>query len=123
VVSFGIVRAEAARSADRPTSDLTAYDLYLRACSLHPSNPQALAFVEQAIARDAHYGAALAFAASCCMHLASDASAPDRDANRQKGIAFGHRALEVARSDPGVLAGAAYALACFGEDIDAMIVQ
>jgi hypothetical protein len=33
-----------------------------------------------------------------------------------------HRALEVARNDPAVLADAAYALACFGEDIDAMIV-
>jgi hypothetical protein len=30
--------------------------------------------------------------------------------------------LEAARNDPGVLAVAAYALACFGEDIDAMIV-
>jgi len=30
--------------------------------------------------------------------------------------------LEVARNDPGVLADAAYALACFGEDLDAMIV-
>jgi adenylate cyclase len=30
--------------------------------------------------------------------------------------------LEVATNDPGVLADAAYALACFGEDIDAMIV-
>ena len=30
--------------------------------------------------------------------------------------------MEVARNDPGVLADAAYALACFGEDIDAMIV-
>jgi adenylate cyclase len=49
-----------------------------------------------------------------CLH-------PDRDANRQKGIDFGRRALEAAENEPGVLADAAYALACFGEDVDAMI--
>jgi adenylate cyclase len=46
--------------------------------------------------------------------------APDRGANRQKGIEFARRALAVSGDDPGVLANAAYALACFGEDIDAM---
>ena len=56
------------------------------------------------------------------MQLATDASALDRNATRQKGIDFGHRALEVAENAPGVLADAAYALACFGEDIAAMIV-
>jgi len=68
------------------------------------------------------YGPALGFAAVCCMQLASDGSDPDRNAIRHKGIDFGRRALEVAENAPGVLADAAYALACFGEDIDAMIV-
>ncbi|HEU0217253.1 MAG TPA: tetratricopeptide repeat protein [Stellaceae bacterium] len=82
---------------------------------------QALALLEEAIARDPCYGPALGFAATCCMQLSSDASASDRDAIREKGIDFGHRALGVAGSAPGVLADAAYALACFGEDIHAMI--
>jgi hypothetical protein len=76
--------------------------------------------VEQAIARDAHYGAALGRVAVCCMHLVSDDSAPDRDANRQKGTDFARRVLEVAGNEPGVLAEAAYVLACFGDDIKAM---
>jgi adenylate cyclase len=76
--------------------------------------------VEQAIARDPHYGAALGRAAVCCMHLASANSAPDREANRQKGIDFARRALQVAGNEPGVLADTAYVLACFGEDINAM---
>ena len=76
--------------------------------------------LEEAIARDPHYGPALALAAVWCMTLVSDGSSPDREANRQKGIDFARRALEVAENDPGVLADAAYALACFGEDIDAM---
>src|ERR1051326_3910809 len=54
------------------------------------------------------------------MHLVSDGSAPDRDSTRRKGIEAGRRALEVARDDPCALADAAYALACFGEDLDAM---
>jgi tetratricopeptide (TPR) repeat protein len=127
VIEPALQAAEAARSANRPTSDLSAYDAYLRAYAMYSTSHrrqirQALALLEEAIARDPQYGPALGFAANCCMHLASDASAPDRDANRQKGIDFGHRALEVARNEPGVLADAAYALACFGEDIDAMIV-
>jgi len=127
VIEPALQAAESARSAHRPTSDLSAYDAYLRAYAMYSTSHrrqmrQALALLEEAIARDPQYGPALGFAATCCMHLASEASAPDRDANRQKGIDFGHRALEVARNDPGVLADAAYALACFGEDIDAMIV-
>ena len=127
VIEPALQAAETARSANRPTSDLTAYDLYLRACAMYwASHPrqvrQALALLEEAIARDPHYGPALGFAARCCMHLTGEASAPDRDATRRKGIDLGHRALGVARDDPGVLADAAFALVSFGEDIDAMIV-
>jgi tetratricopeptide (TPR) repeat protein len=77
--------------------------------------------LEEAIARDPQFGPALAFAACCYMHLVSG-DAPDREGSRRKGIEVAHRALEVARNDPAVLADAAYALACFGEDIDAMMV-
>ena len=82
---------------------------------------QALALLEEAIARDPQYGPALGFAAFCCMQLTSDAAAPDRDTTRQKGIDFGRRAVELADDAAGVLADAAMALASFGEDIDAMI--
>jgi tetratricopeptide (TPR) repeat protein len=56
------------------------------------------------------------------MQLATDTATPDRDVIRQKGIDFGHRALALSESAPGALADVAFALACFGEDIDAMIV-
>jgi adenylate cyclase len=126
VIEPALQAAETARSANRPTNDLTAYDLYLRAYSLYSASHQrqmrqALALLEEAIARDPQYGPALAFAAYCCMQLVSDAADPDRDATRQKGIEFGRRAVELAENVPGVLADAAMALASFGEDIDAMI--
>jgi len=126
VIEPALQAAEAVRSANRPTSDLTAYDLYLRAYAMYSASHQrhmrqALALLEEAIARDPQYGPALGFAAFCCMQLASDAAAPDRDATRQKGVDFGRRAVELAENTPGVLANAAMALAFFGEDIDAMI--
>jgi tetratricopeptide (TPR) repeat protein len=126
VIEPALQAAETARSANRPTNDLNAYDLYLRAYAMYfASHPrrmrETLTLVEEAIACDPQYGPALGLAARCCMHLATDASAPDRDVTRQKGIDFGRRALEAAGNEPGVLADAAYALACFGEDIDAMI--
>jgi TolB-like protein len=123
VIEPALRAAEAARSASRRTSDLTAYDLYLRAgamCSTYRLR-QALALLEEAIARDPRYGPALGLAAQCCQHLATNFNAPDRDAIRPKGIGFGRRAIEVAGDDPGVLANAAMALAVLGEDLDAMI--
>jgi TolB-like protein/class 3 adenylate cyclase len=119
VIEPALQAAETARSAHRPTRDLSAYDLYLRALAMSPT-PQAFQVLEEAIARDPHYGPALALGASWSMNLVSDGAAPDRDANRQKGIGFARRALAVAGNDPGVLADAASALACFGEDIVAM---
>src|SRR5438874_541794 len=52
--------AETARSANRPTDDLTAYDLYLRAYAMYWSSARraadALRLLEQAIARDPDFG-------------------------------------------------------------------
>jgi TolB-like protein len=126
VVEPALQAAETVRSARRPTSDLSAYELYLRACAIYfPSHRQmreALALLEAAVRRDPQYGAALGLAGLCCTHLATDASALDREAIRQKGIEFGRRAVEAAGDDPGLLADAALTLAVFGEDIDAMML-
>ena len=123
VIEPALQAAETARSASRRTSDLSAYDLYLRAYALYSTRQvrQALALLEEAIARDPYYGPALGLAAQCCQHLATNFNASDRDAIRPKGIDFGRRAVEVAGDDPGVLADAAMALAVLGEDLDAMI--
>jgi adenylate cyclase len=125
VIEPTLQAAEAARSANRPTSDLTAYDLYLRAYPTLWSSarqiPQALRLLEQAIARDPHYGPALAVAALCCFRLLYDERSEDREADHLKGADYARRALEAAGDDPGVLANAAYALAFFGEDIGAMM--
>jgi TolB-like protein/class 3 adenylate cyclase len=125
VIEPALQAAEMRRSADRPTNDLTAYDLYLRAFATYFSSarqiPEALRFVEQAIERDRHFGPALAWAALCCHRLVYDNRSADPKTDRLKGVDFARRALEVGGDDPGVLANAPFALAYFGEDIDAMM--
>jgi TolB-like protein len=124
VIEPALQAAETARSATRPTNDLTAYDLYLRAYAMFWSSaqvPEALRLMEQAIARDPSYGPALAWAAQCCFRLLVDGRSEDPAADRLKGVDFARRALEVARDDPVVLANAAEPLAHSGEDIGAMI--
>ncbi len=122
VIEPALQAAETARSAARPTADLTAYDLYLRGYAMFFSSaqriPEALRLMEQGIARDPHYGAALAWAAYCCMWQVFN----DRNEHyRSKGADFARRALEVAGDDPAVLANTAFALAYLGEDIGAAL--
>jgi len=125
VIEPALQDAEARRSANRPTNDLTAYDLYLRAYAMYLSSarqiPEALRLMEQAIERDPRYGPALAWAAFCCYRLLLDGRSEDREADCLKGTEFARRALEVAGDDPVTLANAAVALAYFGEDIGAMM--
>jgi adenylate cyclase len=114
--------AETARATARPTNDLTAYDLYLRAYAIGLSSTrEALRLLEQAIQRDPCYGRALALAAFCCFRLLHDGRSEDREADGLKGADLARRALEVAGNDPSILTTAAVALAYFGEDIGAMI--
>ena len=125
VIEPTLQAAETARAASRPTDDLTAYDLYLRAYAMvlasTKQTPDALRLMEQAIERDPRYGPALAWAAYCCFRLVGDGRSQDRDGDRRKGIDFARRALEVASDDPNVLVNAALVLAYFDEDISAMI--
>ena len=125
VIEPELQAAEITRSAARPTTDLTAYDTYLRAYptvwSAARQIPDALRLLEQAIARDPRYGPALAVAASCCFRLVIDGRSQDPAADRLKGKDFARRALQVAGDDPAVLVNSAIALAFFGEHIGAML--
>ena len=125
VIEPALQAAETARSANRQTNDLTAYDLYLRAYAMYLSStrqiPEALYLMEQAIQRDPHYGPALAWGAFLCHRLLLDGRSEDRDADRLKCADFARRALELAGDDPAILANAANALGYLGEDIGAVL--
>jgi adenylate cyclase len=86
VIEPALQAAESARSAGRPTADLTAYDLHLRAYAMYLSSasqtPQAVRLLEQAIARDPRYGPALASVAHCCFRRHQDRRSEDREADR-----------------------------------------
>jgi adenylate cyclase len=118
--------AETACAARRPTNDLTAYDLYLRANALALSSsahiPEALRLLGKAIERDPSYGPALALAAVCYDRLIAEDQSRDPGADSRKGAELARRALQAAGEDPGVLANAALALTYFGEDINAMML-
>jgi TolB-like protein/class 3 adenylate cyclase len=117
---------ETARSVSRPTNDLTAYDLYLRAWHNALSYDkgridQAIDLLEGATARDPGYGPALALAAYCHQQLQISGWAEDREANRRTAIGLARRAVQVATDDPTALGQAALVLGYFGEDIDAAL--
>jgi adenylate cyclase len=124
VIEPALQAAETARSAGRPTADLTAYDLYLRAYAMVISSatevPEALSLLQQAIERDPRYGPALALAAVCHLRFVMD-SGDDPDGDSHRSVELARRALQLTTDDPGTLANAAYALAYFGEDIGAMM--
>jgi adenylate cyclase len=125
VIEPALQSAETAHSANRPTNDLTAYDLYLRAYAMFMSSaalfPEALRLLERAIERDPCYGPALALAGACYMRLAMDDRSEDRETDGRKGTDLARRALQVASDDPGVLVNAAAVMAFFGEDIGGLI--
>jgi TolB-like protein/tetratricopeptide (TPR) repeat protein len=125
VIEPMLLAAETARSFNRPTGDLAAYDLYLRAFAMYLSSarqiPAALGLLEQAITRDPDYAPALALAGFCHGRLPVDGRSDRPATDRRKGIDFSRRALEAARDDPAVLVNVAHAMAHFGEDIGAAL--
>jgi TolB-like protein len=126
VIEPTLQAAEVRRSAHRPTSDLTAYDLYLRALP-HAGSPEpdritlAVELLQQAIDRDPNYAQALVLAAHCYYQMDINGSAEDRETGRREAIVLSRRALRNAPDDPGVLANAAMVLGYYGEDLDVAI--
>jgi TolB-like protein len=126
VIEPTLQAAEVRRSTARPATDLTAYDLYLRAlATFYPITKEgllkALELLEQALAIDRHCGPALSLAAMCQMRLVRESWAEEPNAASRAGVDLSRRALQVAGDDPSILANAAFVLANFGEDIGAMI--
>jgi TolB-like protein/Tfp pilus assembly protein PilF len=126
VIEPTLQAAEIRRSAERPTHDFTAYELYLRALALAfnwEKNGifQALQLLEQAIERDPCYGTALVEAAFRHYEIHVSGWSEEPESNRQKAMELARRALQVAGDDPNVLCEAAFALGYFGEEIDIAI--
>src|ERR1700732_2866965 len=107
VIEPALQAAEMRRSAARPTADLSAYDLYLRALAIFfPITKErvfeALGLLEQAIAIDRHYGPALGWAALCHLRLVSDGWAEEPETIRRKGIDLARQVLGGGGREPSV---------------------
>jgi TolB-like protein/class 3 adenylate cyclase/tetratricopeptide (TPR) repeat protein len=126
VIEPALQAAEVRRTADRPTNDLTAHDLYLRALATINRQTKertlnALGLIEQAIAIDRHYGPALGWAAHCQMRLNINGWTDEPEIARRRAIDLARQALQVGGNDPDSLVNAAFVLARFGEDIGSMM--
>jgi TolB-like protein len=124
VIEPALQAAEIRRSAERPTSDLTAYDLYLRALPRYEAAEknqtiEALELLGQAIERDPHYSLALALASQCHAHLHVSGWTDDPGLHRRRAVDLAQRALRGAGDDPNTLGRAAHALGYSGGDLDA----
>jgi TolB-like protein/class 3 adenylate cyclase/Flp pilus assembly protein TadD len=120
VIEPALRAAEIQRSSHRPTQDLTAYDLYLRALPEAGSHEKhrirrALELVGKAVERDPQYSPALALAAHC-HHQLRDAG--EGETHRDPALDFARRALQGAPDDPEVLAVAAFLLGIYGDDTE-----
>ena len=126
IIEPALQAAEIRRSAGRPTSDLTAYDLYLRALAAYFPIAQrriaaALELLNRAIEIDPNYGPALSWAAVYHWQCVTDGWAEHPEVGRSKAVDLARRALDATQNDPGVLANVSFVLANFGADIGAMI--
>ena len=99
VIEPALQAAEMRRSAGRPTTDLSAYDLYLRSlATFFPTTKKrvlkALSLLDWALAIDPNYAPALSWAATCHLQLIRDGWAGDPDASRRKADDLARQSLE-----------------------------
>jgi adenylate cyclase len=115
-ISPALERAEMARSRQKPTENLQAYDYYLRAPACiylqkKDANYEAVDLLDKAIGLDPVFALAFAQAATCYTQRKTWrwSADPARDVVEAEKLA--RRALELDRNDPTVLAYAGWALA------------
>jgi TolB-like protein/class 3 adenylate cyclase len=126
VIEATVQSVEIRRSAERPTLDLNAYDLYLRALPNCYSYDQdrirsALALLERAIQRDPHFGPALGLAAVCYHHLHRFANSEEAQIHGQAALQLARGALKASPDDPGTICNVAFILSYFGDDMNSAI--
>jgi adenylate cyclase len=120
-----LLDTEIRRVADHPTADMTAYSLYLRALPLirawaREPNSEAIALLQQAIARDPNYGPAIASLALCHSQNFSGGWGESAAVESERGTTLARRAIETAPGDSVTVTMAAGALLNLGSDANAL---
>jgi adenylate cyclase len=111
-------QSEIERASCKPTANLTAYDLYLRALALRyqyteESMREAIALLQRALAIDPSYAPAAALIGSCRLNLRAHGLGKVSDAEVGEAVRLARRAIEAANNDPDALWMAAHTLAFF----------
>lgn len=127
MIAPALKSVEVDRARRKPTTNLTAYYLYLRALprfrSSRKANEEALNLLRRAVELDSSYPTAHALAARCFQfQLMFDWRPPD-DPGFAEGIRFAHRAIEIGKDDSEALWMAALALVHLSGEIDHVLAQ
>jgi adenylate cyclase len=120
-----IERAEIDRAVRKPTSNLTAYDFYLRGLASSYARPVTRAstqetcdYLQRAIDIDQNFASALAYLAVIGGRRQLSGWADDPVANARDCVALARRALAIDRTDPDVLINAAWPIGYLGRFIE-----
>ncbi|SDR63359.1 Tetratricopeptide repeat-containing protein [Rhizobiales bacterium GAS113] len=119
-------QAEIERARTKPTENLNAYDLYLRALphyyAVTPTgNEEALGLLRRAIKLDPDYVVAKAFAAHCIQQRDNQFGIIQSQDQIDEGIRLAREALDAGRDDPRALLHAGLALVYLAQDWEAAI--
>lgn len=114
-----LLRSEIERVLRRGTTDLDAFDSYLRALPGYYSrtprgNSEAISLLEAAIARDAHFALATALLARCVATSVWLGTEANFAVGVARALALARAALNIDRSDPQVLALCGHLLVLMG---------
>jgi TolB-like protein len=128
VIEPALEAAEIRRASARPTTDLSAYDLYLRALALshaltRDAFEESLRLLDEAIDRVPAYGPALALATMCHVRRHLSGWTDDPEAELQQCVDRARRAMAASQNDGPVIVLAAQGLAYGGDDIAAATTQ
>jgi adenylate cyclase len=121
-----IESAEIHRVAARPTTDPTAYDLYLRALPhLYAWDRErvltAMALLQQAQERDPNFALALAYGAWCHLQLSNNSWSRYAEADVEAALHLADRAYAADPDDPVVACCVAVIRGFFGREVGACI--
>jgi adenylate cyclase len=115
VAEAAVQDADLRKVTSRPTTNLSSYDLYLRALFLFRTSrrdeiAQSIDLLDQAIALDPDFAVALSQASVCLRQVVDHGWTDDPQAARRKGLEYAERALKVASDDARVIAQVAMSL-------------
>jgi adenylate cyclase len=123
VIEPTLRKAEFQRASRKPTENLNAYDLYLRALALRDTHTdesvaEAIALLKRALAIDPNYAPAKALIGWSRVHQASHGRSPPSEAEQAEAAALAREALDNGKDDPDTLWMAGFTLMSYAGQRD-----